>query len=160
MSTIHVTSLLDAPAHRVWAALQSPATFLYVTKGLLGMPALAGRTDPWRPGEVVTGWLFLFHVVPFSHHRVQVMEIDHEAMTFRAHERGGMLRAWLHSFTVVAEGPAACRYTDTVEIDAGALSQLIAFLARWFYRYRHRRWQKLVRRHLRTGSMPPSRCGR
>jgi len=68
-----------------------------------------------------------------------------------------MLRAWLHSFTVVAEGPAACRYTDTVEIDAGALSPLIAFLARWFYRYRHRRWRKLVRRHLRTGSVPPSR---
>ena len=118
------------------------------------MPALAGRTDPWRSGEVVTGWLFLFHVVPFSHHRIQVMEIDHEAMTFKAHERGGLLRAWVHSFSVVAEGPAVCRYTDTVEIDAGALTPAVTFLARWFYRYRHRRWRKLARRRIQAEGTP------
>jgi hypothetical protein len=150
MATIRVTSLVEAPAHRVWTTLQSPATFLYVSRGLLGMPALAGRMDPWRPGEVVTGWLFLFHIIPISRHRIQVMEIEHDAMTFLAHERGGLLRAWLHSFTVVPEGPAACRYTDMVEIDAGRLTPVVAFLARWFYRYRHRRWRSLARRHLMT----------
>ena len=147
-ATIRVESVVDAPAARVWRALQSPATFLYVTRGILGMPALAGRTEPWQPGEVVKGWLLLFHVIPFSRHTMKVVEIDEDNRTFRAHERGGFLRVWNHSFHVEAAGPQRCRYTDTVELDAGRFTSVAAVGARWFFRYRHSRWRKLARRHV------------
>jgi len=41
--------------------------------------------------------------------------------------------------------PIRCRYSDTVEIDAGALTPLVAGFTRVLFGHRHRRWQRLVR---------------
>ncbi|MBV8950972.1 MAG: hypothetical protein JOZ99_08860, partial [Actinobacteria bacterium] len=60
--TIHVETELPTSADKVWAAMKHPASFLFVTRGLIGFPALAGRTDPIRRGEVGTGWLFAFNI--------------------------------------------------------------------------------------------------
>jgi hypothetical protein len=43
------------------------------------------------------------------------------------------------------------RDSDSVEIDAGPLTGIIAALAIWIFRYRQRRWHKLVRNHLLPG---------
>lgn len=145
-ATFSVESVLAAPADRVWEALRSPATFLYVTRGLLAMPVLTGRTEPWQEGEVIKGWLLLFHVIPFSSHTMEVVEIDDDEMAFSTREHGGILRRWDHSFKVEPQGAHHCRYTDTVVIDAGRLTVPVSALARWFFCYRHRRWRTLARR--------------
>lgn len=146
--TIHVETTLDAPAERVWSAMQHPATFLYVVRGLFGVPALAGRTDPMVEGESGTGWLFLFHCIPLSRHTIELEEIDEATKTIRSHEYGGVLRRWDHTLHVEPLDGARSRYSDTVVIDAGALTPAIARLAVLLYRYRHRRWRKLARKHL------------
>ncbi len=64
MRTIHLETTLPTSADRVWRAMQSPVTFLYVCKGLFAVPALSGRAEPLRAGERGTGWLFAFHVYP------------------------------------------------------------------------------------------------
>jgi hypothetical protein len=151
--TINVSTELPADADRVWAAMKQPATFLYVIRGLLGMPALAGRSEPVRPGEAGSGWLFAFHVVPAYRHTIEVVEVDEESRTLRTHEHGGVLRRWdhvLHAEPVSdpgADGPR-CRYSDTVTIDAGRLTPVVAATAVGIYRYRQRRWHRLVRKHL------------
>ena len=60
MRTIHLETTLPTSADRVWRAMQSPVTFLYVCKGLFAVPALSGRAEPLRAGERGTGWLFAF----------------------------------------------------------------------------------------------------
>jgi hypothetical protein len=180
--TIHVETVLPTDPERVWSALKHPASFLYVTRGLFGMPALAGRTDPVQAGEAGTGWLLAFHVVPLHRHTIEIVEVDEATRTIRTHERGGVLRRWdhsLHAAPVTPAGPggpdvpngpgggggpggpggpggtwdgggggARCRYRDTVTIDAGPLTAVVAALAVRIYRYRHRRWHRLVRKHL------------
>jgi hypothetical protein len=148
--TIHVETELPTDADRVWSAMQHPATFLYVTRGLLGVPALSGRTDPLRAGEVGSGWLFAFHVVPSHRHTIEVREVDPGTRTIRTHEHGGVLRRWDHVLHAEALDGARCRYSDTVTIDAGRLTGLVALLARGIYWYRHRRWRRLVDKHLRS----------
>jgi hypothetical protein len=44
--------------------------------------------------------------------------------------------------------PTRCRYSDTVDIDAGAMTPVVAKAAVGIYRYRQRRWHKLVDKHL------------
>ena len=61
MRTVHLETTLPTSADRVWRAMQSPVTFLYVCKGLFAVPALSGRAEPLRAGERGTGWLFAFH---------------------------------------------------------------------------------------------------
>jgi hypothetical protein len=148
VKTIHVQTDLPTTADKVWRAMQHPAAFLYVTRGLFGFPALAGRTEPVSDGEHGTGWLLLFHVIPLSRHTIQIEEINKINRTLRTREHGGILRAWNHTLHVEPTGEHSCRYSDTVDIDAGILTGLVALAAMGIYRYRQRRWHKLVRRHL------------
>jgi hypothetical protein len=66
VQAIHLETELSTSADRVWRAMCHPAWFGYVTRGLIGVPALAGRTDPFCEGETGTGWLLLVrnHLMP------------------------------------------------------------------------------------------------
>jgi hypothetical protein len=148
VQTIHVETQLPTDADRVWAAICHPASFNYVCRGLIGIPALVGRTEPMQAGEIGTAWLWLFHLVPFSHHTIEVIDIDQDTRQVRTHEHGGFVRAWNHTLHVEPISPTRCRYSDTVDIDAGALTSVVAKAAVGIYRYRQRRWHKLVHKHL------------
>ncbi|MFV8315806.1 hypothetical protein [Mycobacterium sp. 23] len=146
MRTVHVETTLPTSADRVWSAMLSPATFLYVCRGLLGFPALAGRTESLRQGERGTGWLMAFHVIPAYRHTIEVTAVDEATGTIRTREHGGVLKTWNHTLHVEALQENSCRYSDTVDIDAGVLTGAVATIANGIYRYRQRRWRKLVRR--------------
>lgn len=146
MRTVHVETTLPASADRVWSAMLSQATFLYVCKGLFGFPALAGRTESLQPGERGTGWLMAFHVIPAYRHTIEVTEVDEATGTIRTREHGGVLKAWNHTLHVEALQADSCRYSDTVDIDAGFLTGAVVAIANGIYRYRQRRWRKLMRR--------------
>lgn len=148
MRTVHIETILPTDADRVWSAMLSPVTFLYVCKGLLGFPALAGRSEVLRAGERGTGWLFAFHVIPAYRHTIEVVEVDQASRTVRTHEHGGLLKAWNHTLHVEPIDEHSSRYSDTVDIDAGVATAFVAALAKEIYRYRHRRWRKLVRKHM------------
>ncbi len=109
------------------------------------MPVIKGRTDEWREGETVVGWVFLFGVVPFSRHHLQIAAIDESARTLSSREHGGLLRSWNHDIVVTPVDDAQCAYRDRIEIDAGLFTPLVAVYARWFYRMRQRRWRALAK---------------
>ncbi|APA95697.1 hypothetical protein NS506_01627 [Nocardia seriolae] len=148
MRTIEIHTELPIDAQRVWVAIQSPATFLYVCRGLFGVPALRGRVEPFRVGERGTGWLFAFHVFPAYRHTIEVIDVDQATKTIRTHEHGGVITTWNHTLHVEPLSTGRCRYTDTVEIDAGRWTPVVTRVASAIYHYRHRRWHKLVDRHL------------
>ena len=145
MEKVHIESDLPADLDEVWHAMQSPATFVYVCRGLFGVPALAGRSEPLRPGERGTGWLIAFHVFPAYRHTIEVLSVDEASHTIRTHEYGGVINLWNHTLHVEPVGPGRCRYSDTIEIDAGWLTGVVTLVARGIFRYRHRRWHKLIR---------------
>ena len=148
MRTIHHEIILPTAAERVWPAMLSPATFLFVCVGLLGLPALAGRSEPFRAGESGTAWLFAFHIVPAYRHTIEIVDVDAATFTVRTREHGGLLGAWNHTLRVEAIDDTASRYSDTVDIDAGRATALVIPIANAIFRHRQRRWQKLVRQHL------------
>lgn len=121
-------------------------------RGLFRVPALEGRIDPLVAGESGSGWLLAFGVVPAYRHTIEVVTADEATGTIATHEHGGVLRAWDHTLQVEPLGPGRSRYRDTVRIDAGRLTPLVATLAVGIYRYRQRRWRALARRHL---AVPP-----
>jgi len=144
-TTVHVESELPTSADRVWAAVLRPSTMTYVCRGVLGFPSLAGRTEPFHQGDRGSGWILLFHALPLHRHTIEVVELDPDVRTVRTLEHGGLLRSWRHTLHVEPSTANRCRYSDTVEIDAGALTPLVVGFAKLLYRYRHRRWQRLAR---------------
>jgi hypothetical protein len=144
MVIVDRSTRLEASADAVWTAVKTPAAFRTVTRGLLVMPVIKGRTDEWREGETVVGWVFLFGLVPFSRHHLQIAAIDDSTRTLSSREHGGLLRSWNHDIVVMPVDDAQCTYRDRIEIDAGLFTPLVAVYARWFYSMRQRRWRVLA----------------
>lgn len=109
------------------------------------MPVLRTRTDEWREGETVAGWVLLFGIIPFSHHHLHVARIDDRARTLGSVEKGGLIRRWQHDIVVTPINSQRCAYRDRIEIKAGIFTRPVALYARWFYRMRQRRWRALAR---------------
>ncbi|QOV99437.1 hypothetical protein RCF27_03370 [Rhodococcus pyridinivorans] len=147
MRSIRLETELPTSADRAWEAMLSPVTFLYVVRGLFGMPALAGRATPLREGERGSGWLWVLHVLPAYRHTIEVVEVDPATRTVRTREHGGVLRQWNHTLHVEPAGEHRCRYSDVVDIDAGRLTPVAVAVAGVLFRYRQRRWHRLVRKH-------------
>jgi hypothetical protein len=148
VQTIHVATTLPTSADRVWPAMQSSAVFLYVCKGLFGVPALQGRSEPLHAGERGSAWLFAFHLIPAHRHTIEVLEVNDATRTIRTHEYGGVIAVWKHTLHVQSIDERTCRYSDTVAIDAGRATAAVTAIAVGIFRYRQRRWHKLVRKHL------------
>ena len=137
-------SVLACPAAVAFEAVLQPATFSYVSLGLLGMPAICGREEPFSEGERISGRLFLGNLVPMWVHEMHIVSIDREALQLVSHERGGAVSVWNHTVDLEPLDQGTCRLRDTVQIDAGPLTGIAAWWARVFYGYRHRRWHRLV----------------
>jgi hypothetical protein len=149
LETVRRETGLDAPAARVWQAILQPATMLYVLKGLFSFPALAGRIDPISEGEVGRGWTLLFHVVPFARWTIEVVRVDPDHKTIITNEHGGMIRVWNHTLHVEELGPDRSCYTDSIDVDAGPLTAVVAPCVGFIFSYRQRRLRHLARNHLR-----------
>jgi hypothetical protein len=148
VKTIHVATELPTDADRVFRAVQHPSSFLYVCRGLFGIPALAGRTEPMVAGEAGTGWLWALHAIPLYRHTIEIVDVDPETRSVHTNEHGGVLRTWNHTLHVEPVSATSCRYSDTVVIDAGLLTRPMAVFAVALFRYRQRRWHRLVDKHL------------
>jgi hypothetical protein len=136
---------LDAPASLVWAAAQRPATFRYVTRGVLRITGLP-RSGTIGESTRIDGWLLLGGLLPVHRHHLEVVRVDQAAMTLSSNESGGVLRRWDHDIVVEELAGGRARYTDRVVIDAGPFTLPVVAFAWLFYRYRQRRWRELVRR--------------
>lgn len=89
MKTVYLETELPTDADRVWNAMQYAGTFLYLCRGLFGIPALSGRTEPLRVGEAGTAWLWGLHLIPLYRHTIHVVEVDADNRTVRTSESGG-----------------------------------------------------------------------
>jgi hypothetical protein len=143
-----VSTTLPISADRAWWALQQPALLNYVAAPLARFPQLAGRLDPWEPGERVETWVLLLGVIPFSRHHLTITKVDEDARTVQTEEGGGPIRVWEHRIAIQALGDRRCRYTDDLIIDAGRLTAVVVAFANLFYRHRQRRWRRLARTRL------------
>jgi hypothetical protein len=66
--------------------------------------------------------------------------------TARTREHGGVLRTWNHAIHVEPLSASTCRYSDSVDIDAGRLTPVVLVVADAFFAHRQRRWHQLVER--------------
>ena len=124
MAVVDRGTELQASADVVWAAVKTPTAFRRVTRGLLVMPAIRNRSDVWREGETVVGWVFLFGLIPFSRHHLHIHKIDDSLRTLSSHERGGLLKRWNHDII---------------------FTPFVVLYAKWFYAMRQRRWRVLAK---------------
>ena len=121
-----------------------PATMLYALHGLLDFPDLKDRHSPIVEGESGTGWVRLFHLVPFARWSINVHTVDADAHMIATEECGGIFRRWAHTLHVEPVDAGNCRYIDIVDLEAGILTPIAALVAGGIFWHRHRRWRRLA----------------
>lgn len=123
--------------------LLKPSTFQYVSAPII---KIGGDLPPvWGPGTHVDLKLKLFGVLPMSRHSIEIVEADPAGGWARTREHSATMKVWNHELSVEPLGDSACRYTDEIEMDAGAATPVAALFAKGFYAWRHLRWRRLVR---------------
>jgi hypothetical protein len=63
-------------------------------------------------------------------------EWDEQAREIETEEKGGVIRRWHHVLRVEPRSDGSSHYSDTVHVDAGALTPVVAFFGTNLYRYR------------------------
>jgi ligand-binding SRPBCC domain-containing protein len=143
--TVRVETGLEAPAERVWETLKNADTLRYVTRGVLGFKAVGPIPDRLHEGDVIRLKLRLFNVLPAGPHEIRILRVDDERRRIETNETGRLAETWNHVIAVDADGAGRTRYSDAIEIGAGAITPLVAGFAELFFRYRQRRWRKLAK---------------
>ncbi|MEL6583407.1 MAG: hypothetical protein AAFQ36_06210 [Pseudomonadota bacterium] len=144
---IAVEAVLRAAPNEVRAALDNPALLRFIAWPLLGFrPIGAPFPERWTPGEY-RAWLLFAGVFPLGR---QWIVISHPTpMSLRDNGRGDLVRRWDHLIVLEAH-PKGTLYRDRVDIEAGVLTLPVWVFAWVFYRWRQRRWQRLIANGLDT----------
>jgi hypothetical protein len=133
----------------------TPALLNYVVAGLMKFQPLDPPAFPriWSAGEYMVR-LLAFHVLPVGWQKVVIEQPEgHDTWFIRDNGRGSVARVWDHRIFIEPDA-GGTRYTDEVRIDAGILTWPVSLYAELFYRYRQRRWRKLVAANFRPLESP------
>ena len=145
MSLIIITIAEDyaLPAAALWAsAVRYDVLERMMSGPLIKVACPAGEE---QVGHDVTLAFKLFGLIPVGRWRLKITERDDARRRLKSEESGPLVRRWSHEIAVDAQGANAARLTDTIEIDAGALTPLIARFARAEYTRRHRLRKTMLR---------------
>jgi hypothetical protein len=148
---IERSCILPCSPKRCFAEVESPRLLSYVSRPLVRFVAIDPPAFPkrweereYRVGLRILGW------IPLGSQVIGIARGDFsdDENGFRAQLRdnghSALVSKWDHWITVES-APGGCRYTDRIELQAGALTPLVGAFAWVFYRHRQRRWQRLVR---------------
>ncbi len=148
---IERSCLLPCSPQQCFAEVQTTQLLRYVSSPLVRFVAIDPSELPerWSEGKYRVG-LRILSCIPIGSQVIEISRGDFsdDERGFRARLRdnghSALVARWDH-WIMVESAPGGCRYTDTVEIQAGIFTPLVWAFAWIFYRHRQRRWQRLVR---------------
>ena len=150
--TVELTARLDCAPEEAWRHVRTSALLDHVAAPLIVFRPSDGRPFPklWTEGEH-RAWMWLGGVLPIGWQVIGIEFPENEPGRYRLRDNGygPLIRRWDHWIVVESDGNEAggggTLYRDTVHIDAGLLTPLVAGFARLFYGHRQRRWRALAR---------------
>ncbi len=123
-ATFSLTHDYAAPAKALWADLVSLDALAETMDGQVAYEGLPGGEARTGDTHIVRirrwGWL------PLGKWTLHVAERDDAARLLRREEHGGPVKSYRHTLRVAEIGRGLSRQTETLEIDAGMLTGLVA----------------------------------
>ena len=142
MRVRHTRNYATTP-DRLWASAVDLADLRTVCRGLIGFDDRVPATGRIHEGDVFVTDVRLFGRLPAQTYRMDVAELSDRDRRFRSEESGAGVTRWSHVCTVTQTATGA-RLTDSIDIEAGAMTPLMALWARLLYHIRGRRRAALV----------------
>jgi hypothetical protein len=126
----------DADADAVFA---SALRFSEMAEAMSGLAVYAGlpADGTTREGDTICVDVTFWGWFRQKGHRMFIERLDPAARVIQSRETGNGIRRWDHNLSVQPDGAGSC-WTDTVVIDAGWRTSVVARFARFVYLRRHR----------------------
>ena len=144
MTRIERVTSINLPAPVVWDLLNQSKTLEKVAWPVMTYRPVTPLPPRWHVGFTTNIRPRFAGILPTGIHLVTFDTIDADNLRIVTHETGGAIREWNHTMQVHDIGEHRSVYVDTVDIDAGDETDNIVAFAKFFYRHRHRRWQRLA----------------
>ncbi len=143
---VHVESTLGCSAEAAWRKVKSCETLAQVSRPIVTFRVAGGDGFPpeWSEGSTVRCRTYLFGCVPLGTRKFGIERVDEESREIQTRECDPLIRRWDHLLRVTPEGDHECRYSDTIDIEAGVLTPLVWLFARLYFRHRHKRWREIA----------------
>jgi hypothetical protein len=141
-----ISTHFDCTAQELWEKISQPQSLQFVSSPLLRFKPLekGALDDEWTVGKTYALKLYFLNLVPFGRHNIKLVTIDKASNTIESHENGTLAPVWNHTIRFRQVEPGRLHYTDEIEIQAGWRTVAVWAFAHLFYRYRQRRWKKLL----------------
>lgn len=147
MKTLELSTELNASPDAVWDAVRQPKLLQHVAKGVLSFKPVNPPVFPayWEAGEYEAA-MFWKGFLPIGRQiiGVEFPEPQDGVRFVRDNGRSRMIKVWDHLIAIAPAPDGRTLYTDTLRLDAGALTPFVALFADRFYRHRQRRWRALA----------------
>lgn len=146
---VTLTTLLDTPAERAWAEVQTARLLEHVAAPLLVFTPINPQVLPteWIAGTFHVGVRLFGRLSLGTQWIVTTMPSQGpDCYQIRDNGRGTFAKRWDHMITIEPLDPARCCYRDDIAMQAGLLTPFVWVFARLFYAYRQRRWRRFVAR--------------
>ncbi|MCY6382321.1 SRPBCC family protein [Hoeflea prorocentri] len=141
MTLVTVVNDYPVDADRLWAVATDYDALCEIMKGIVefeGIPS--GRTHTGQKLDVMVS---LFGKLPKQPYHMEILECDDERHVLRTSEKGSGVKSWKHTLTVEKTANGS-RLTDSIEIDAGLITPLVALWAKYLYSARHKPRMRLL----------------
>lgn len=140
-----VKSVFDCNSNRLFDEVKKSKLLLYISKPLVKFVPL--RTQPlprkWREGKYLVE-MYLLGFIPLGEQWI-VITIDHDQKHIRDNGHSKLINRWDHHINLTDLGNNKTLYTDSIDIEAGALTLFIVLFACAFYRWRQKRCKMLIK---------------
>lgn len=133
----------------VWVEVQTPGLLQHIAWPLLHfIPLDDAAFDRFQPGGRYQVKVRLFGMIPIGTQWIatSLHEAEGSEWPKRLRDNGhsALTAKWDHWITVAPDPNGGTRYSDEVEVLAGALTPFIGAFAQIFYWHRQRRWRGLA----------------
>ncbi len=113
--------------------------FSEMTEAMRGIATYQGlpASDIAAQGDTITVDVTFWGILKQRGHKMFIERLDPEARIIQSRESGNGITRWDHTLSVQPDGRRAC-WTDTIVIEAGWRTPIIARFAAFVYQRRHR----------------------
>ena len=122
---IVVTSVFETDIENIWCKIQDIDTLREICKPKASFISYDDVPSVWKEGETFCFKLFLHRFIPIGKHTISIIKIDKKSREIVSNEYNK-------------------RYTDSIELHAGYLTQFAAWWALKFYKHRQKKWQEII----------------
>ena len=137
---VEITAVYNGDADAIFA---DALRFEELEEAMRGLAVYdGGPRGPVQQGDTYTTDVTFWKIFKTRGHVMHVEHLDHGARTIQSREHNPAIRRWDHHLSVQPDGDRV-RWTDSVIIDAGWRTPVVARFAAFVYQRRHRHRQAL-----------------